>query len=148
MEMRFGLCLPRDEATVPIVRHVVRDALRGLSVASGCISDIEVAVTEACSNVLKHAVNTRGDYEVEVVIDERHCTIRVIDAGPTFDNQPLGFEQAKASAEGGRGIFLMRALVDDLKFVNRSEDGTVVHLEKNLEFLTGSVVHRLASASR
>ncbi len=144
--MHFSLCLPRDEATVPIVRHVCRDALRGLGVAVGCIADIEVAVTEACSNVLRHAVSTHGEYEVQVSIGPRKCEIRVMDTGAGFDAQ-LFEEQAHGTAEGGRGIFLMRALVDDLRFVARPEAGTIVLLEKNLDINRGSVLSRLAVAS-
>lgn len=102
-------------------------------------------MTEACSNVLRHAAATDGEYEVEVAIDERKCEIRVTDTGAGFDAGLFG-EQAQFTAEGGRGIFLMRALVDDLRFVARPEVGTVVHLEKNLDFDQESVLYRLTSA--
>ena len=48
--------------------------------------------------------------------------------------------EADALAEEGRGIHLMRALVDTVVFTSRPHKGTVVHLEKKLEWQPGSVI--------
>jgi serine/threonine-protein kinase RsbW len=104
-------------------------------------------VTEACTNVLKHAVGTPDAYETTVEINENDCTIRVIDSGQGFDSAQFGREEALGTAESGRGIQLIRALVDTVEFTSRPEDGTVVHLEKRLEFNPDSILQRLADAS-
>lgn len=146
MECRFTLCLPRDEASVPVVRHVCRDALRMLGVREVCVGEIELAVTEACTNVLKHVAQTDHEYEVAVTIDERHCDIRVVDAaGGAFDGEAHGRE-VHPTAESGRGILLMRAMVDELRFVSEPETGSVVHLVKRLELEEGSVLRRFIAA--
>jgi serine/threonine-protein kinase RsbW len=136
----FALSLPRDEASVPVVRHICRDALEALGVTRSCTEDIELAVTEACTNVLKHARGSREDYDVSVEIDEENCAIRVVDSGGGFDHATTGDEEAQGSAEGGRGIHLMRALVDSVSFVSKAHDGTTVHLEKALELTAGSLL--------
>ena len=46
------------------------------------------------------------------------------------------------SAEHGRGIAIMEALMDSLHFEVKPESGTVVHLEKALEFTAGSLLRR------
>lgn len=145
MRIQFVLYLPRDEVSVPVVRHVCRDALQLLGVESPCIHDIEIAVTEACTNVLKHAAGTKDDYEVSVEVSEERCIIRVVDMGRGFDHESLATEAVAATAEGGRGIQLMRALVDELTFVSKPEAGTVVHLEKSLELCSDSVLEKLAA---
>lgn len=147
MEIHFSLCLPRDEESVPVVRHICRDALAELGVARDCVGDVELAVTEACTNVLKHAAGTGDEYEVSVVVAEDNCVIRVIDSGIGFDHESLDRENAEAEAESGRGVFLMAALVDDLKFTSKPEVGTVVHLEKRLKLEETSVIRRLQRAS-
>lgn len=146
MRLTFTLCLPRDEVTVPIVRHLSRDALTELGVENDCIADIEVAVTEACTNVLKHALGNHEDYEVMFEISEDRCSISVVDAGDEFDPDSLPLESADLHAESGRGVYLMRALVDELKFSARPEAGTIVHLEKNLVLKNGALLERLAAA--
>ena len=139
------LCLPRDEASVPVVRHVCRDALQMLGVADPCVADIELAVTEACTNVLRHVEETQQEYEVSVSVNETQCAIRVIDsAGASFDHASHGLSEPQLEAERGRGIFIMRAVVDELKFVSEPEHGSVVHLVKKLELKEDSILRRPA----
>lgn len=146
MEIAFRLSLPRDEASVPVVRHVSRDALLKLGVSPACVSDIEVAVTEACTNVLNHADGSDDVYEVSFEVDEELAHIRIVDTGRGFDGGQI--ELSADSAESGRGIFLMKALVDDLKFVSEPEKGTVVHLVKHLVVEEGSLLHVLAGGRK
>lgn len=148
MEIHFSLCLPRDEESVPVVRHICRDALGELGVERDCVGDVELAVTEACTNVLKHAAGTGDEYEVTVAIVEDDCVIRVIDSGAGFDHEAVDREvAAEHAAESGRGVFLMAALVDNLKFTSKPEIGTVVHLEKKLLLEETSVIRRLQRAT-
>ncbi len=144
MVVTFSLSLPRDEASVPIVRHLCRSALNDFGVQSRCVGDIELAVTEACTNVLKHAEGTNDIYDVTIDINEHDCTIRVTDSGAGFDHDGVGREEALTGAESGRGIHLMRALVDNVRFTSRPEEGTVVHLEKELVLSDNSVLRRLS----
>jgi serine/threonine-protein kinase RsbW len=143
MEISLGLRLPRDEASVPLVRHLCGDALRKLRVHEDCVGDVEVAITEACSNVVKHSTGPHEEYNVKIAIDGRTCAISVSDAGVGFDHETRRAEP-QPSSESGRGIALMRALVDNVKFVSRPADGTVVHLEKSLLLLEDSLTGRLA----
>jgi serine/threonine-protein kinase RsbW len=145
MKFDFALSLPREEASVPVVRHLCGFALRRLGVVDDCAADIELAVTEACSNVLHHTVGTGDEYEVQIDIDEHVCSIRVVDTGRGFDHLSIG--DAAGDEEGGRGILLMRALVDDLEFVSKPESGTIVHLEKFLECRDDALLRRLAPSS-
>jgi serine/threonine-protein kinase RsbW len=131
MNIAFALCLPRDEASVPMVRHLCRGALSKLGVNETCVSDIEIAVTEACSNVLHHAAGTSNEYEVSVDITNTSCEIRVVDTGGGFNHTKQG-GGVSDSAESGRGIYLMRSLVDLLEFGSLPDHGTEVHLIKKL----------------
>ncbi len=142
MEIKLALALPRDELSVPVVRRVPKQAMDVLGVDNDVISDIQLALTEACTNVLDHSQD--GDeYEVSAGIDGELCVIEVIDRGGGFDGSTLGLDHAEATAEDGRGIQLMRALVDTVRFDNRPSVGTVVHLEKRLEWDDDSVIKAL-----
>ena len=144
MEVKFTLQLPRDALTVPVVRRVLNSSMRTLGVAEDCLTDIEIALAEACTNVLDHAVD--GDeYEVVAGLDNESCVIDVVDTGRGFDADHLGHAEADPSAEEGRGIQLIRALVDKVRFASRPETGMIVHLEKQLDFVDGSPLQRLAS---
>jgi serine/threonine-protein kinase RsbW len=144
MEITFKLCLPRDGASVPVVRHICRDSLLKLGVEDECVSDIELAVTEACTNVLHHAAGTDKQYEVHVDINEETCQIRIVDTGMGFEHAEVGHVRSSHSSESGRGVFLMRALVDDLDFVSEPEHGTVVRLVKSLSLKPDSMLKLLS----
>ena len=142
MNITFSLLLPRDEVSVPVVRRICGSALRDLGVHDHCVEDVELALTEACTNVLKHADGATEDYEVAVEVNEQKSIIRVLDTGGGFDHENVAY--AHEAAESGRGIQLMRALVDKVNFISRPEVGTVVYLEKNLDCNADSVLRKLA----
>jgi serine/threonine-protein kinase RsbW len=133
MEIMLGLTLPRDELTVPVARHIVRTALDRVGVEDACAHDVVVALSEACTNVLLHA-GPGDEYGVRVNVEDERCRIRVVDVGRGFDSVRLGQGGAQPEAEQGRGMTLMRALVDQARFTSRPETGTIVTLEKTLEF--------------
>lgn len=146
MNIVFSLNLPKDSTSVPVVRRISREALSSLGVLDGCISEIEVALSEACTNVLKHVEGTEDAYEVTVEVNEQLCEIRVIDTGNGFDHESEGRTHADNAAEGGRGIFLMRAMVDNIEFTSAPESGTVVRLTKKLDLDNDSVLSTIAPA--
>jgi serine/threonine-protein kinase RsbW len=146
VEIKFTLQLPRDALSVPVVRRVLNSSMRTLGVAEDCLTDIEIALTEACTNVLDHAA--QGDeYEIVAGLDDNCCVIEVVDTGRGFDAERLGHAEADPSAEEGRGIQLIRTLVDKVHFRSRAESGMIVHLEKELHFVDGSPLQRLADRS-
>ena len=128
------LQLPRDRLSVPVTRHLVRAALSEVGVVADDVAPVELALTEACANVTTHS--GPGDaYDVAVTIDPVNCHIRIIDVGRGFDHHALSpAEMAGVDAEHGRGVALMHALVDQVRFESRPESGTVVHLVKRLSF--------------
>ncbi len=113
-----------------------------------CVSSIELAVSEACTNVLNHVVGTPEEYEVNVSVDEETCSISVVDTGTGFDHSTYDIEgngdSLSVTSEGGRGIFLMRAMVDLLEFTSEPAKGTIVHIVKKLEFQPHSALRQLS----
>lgn len=138
------LCLPRDSSTLPVVRHIAAAALRELGVEEEAIADVSLALTEAAANVVKHS-GIDDKYEVHFILENTLCEIRVIDTGHGFDSGALGVSMAGPSEEQGRGMALMAALVDSVRFESRPEDGTIVHLVKNLELRPDGPLERLVA---
>jgi len=137
VQLVLVVSLPRDNTSIPTSRHIVVDALRELGVAEDCINDIAVAQSEACTNVVDHS-GPGDEYEVKVEICDDRCVISVIDAGRGFDASLAG-GAADLGAERGRGIQLMRALVDKVHFASDTESGTAVRLEKALAYRQDAV---------
>jgi serine/threonine-protein kinase RsbW len=131
VDMKFSLDLPRETLSIPVIRRVLGDTLRGLGVSEGCIGDILVATSEACTNVVQH-VDTAARYEVTASIDNEHCVLKVVDRGQGFESDSS--RTVTPDSESGRGIKIMKALVDDVVFDSRPEAGTVVYLQKTLSW--------------
>lgn len=131
--LTISLQLPRDRLTVPVIRHLNRAAMAEVGVDSGIADDVELALAEACANVVKHS-GPGDSYRVSITIGPVNAEIRVVDQGHGFDHRSLSPEMAELGAERGRGIALMHALVDQVRFESRPEVGTVVHLVKELRF--------------
>lgn len=133
MQIVYSLHLPPDVESVPLVRGLLRSNMEQLGIEQRCVSDVALAVTEACANVIIHGRGAGHDYEVQVDVDPAACHIRVLDTGEGFD--PDAVKEAGDFAETGRGVTLMRALVDDLDFLPRGDGerpGTMVRLTKRL----------------
>jgi serine/threonine-protein kinase RsbW len=146
VHLTLTLSLPRDELTIPVARHIAATAMGEVGVDEEYTHDIAVALTEACTNVVRHS-GPGDEYEVSLEVDEGTCTIRVVDTGNGFDSTSFGLTHAESSAEHGRGIELMRALVDRVRFISKPEAGTLV-LEKSLRFAEDSLVSRTRPTSR
>jgi serine/threonine-protein kinase RsbW len=135
MDMKFSLDLPRETLSIPVIRRILGDTLRGLGVSEACIGDILVAISEACTNVVQHAEST-SRYEVTVAVEGGQCVLKVVDRGQGFtdhfDHQTP--KDVHPDSESGRGIKIMKALVDDVTFDSRPESGTVVYLQKRLSW--------------
>ena len=141
MQVTLALWLPRDEMSIPVARHIVKAAMENVGVNEGCVHDIEIALTEACTNVLKHS-GPGDEYEVSFELDDEVVILRVIDTGRGFDFASLADASAAPTDEQGRGVSLMHALVDKVKFQSKPEAGTIVHLEKRIEYAEGSLLSK------
>ena len=131
MELRLTLCLPRDELSIPVVRRTLEGAMKALGVPAEDSHDIQVAVSEACTNVLDH-VEEDDEYTMTCTVSADLVAIEVVDTGRGFDSDSLGHADADHTAEEGRGIQLIRALVDRVQFTRQDERGSIVRFEKRL----------------
>ncbi|MBW3606200.1 MAG: ATP-binding protein [Actinobacteria bacterium] len=134
-QIELQLTLPRDARYVGVLRRVAESLLAGLDVPEESVDDVAVALSEACGNVIRHAEGT-AEYGVQLSVTDDHCSIEVCDLGPGFDPATLDEMPAELDdvpgAERGRGVPLLKALMDDLQFV-REEDTTTVRLFKRWE---------------
>ncbi|HUQ62530.1 MAG TPA: ATP-binding protein [Acidimicrobiales bacterium] len=142
MRLTLSICLPRDSVSIPVSRHIIRDTLKQIGVTEECLADIAVAQSEACTNVVEHS-GPGEEYEISVQIVDDYCIITVTDSGQGFDTSQPSAEPV-VLGEGGRGIDLMKALVDNVHFVTQPGSGTSVFLKKGLHFRDDPVVRRLA----
>jgi len=87
-DVRFCLLFPREALSIPVMRRVLGDTLGRLGIDETSISDLLLAVTEACTNVLRHSGQGRG-YEIIARVAGNRCQLEVVDRGRGFDPASL-----------------------------------------------------------
>lgn len=135
MLWRLLLRLPVDAAGVPRARRALGGVLDAFGVSVTCREEIQLALTEACANVVTHArpadsAQGSARYEIGVTIDPDRCEIEVTDTGGGLDL--TAGRQAGPTDESGRGLALMAALVDEVHIASTGPSGTTLRLVKYL----------------
>jgi serine/threonine-protein kinase RsbW len=148
MEIQMALHLPRDAVSVPVGRQVLDSCLETLGVTPDTRADIALALSEACANVIQHA-GPGEEYEVQVSARNCRCTIEVVNTGTADGEQPpvaVAKEPVPPTAEHGRGLQIIDAVVDNLQLTGNGHRGTTVHFEKTLEWVPGAAGQHLFNA--
>ncbi|HEY7149914.1 MAG TPA: ATP-binding protein [Gaiellaceae bacterium] len=117
---------------------LVRLALSGLSrlhpLSEEALGDLKLAVTEACTNSVRHGY-ADGEGMVDIVYELRpdRLVVEVADDGPGFDaagDRPT----EETLAEGGLGIAIIRAVSDEFEAGERADgQGSRLRFVKLLE---------------
>ena len=79
-DVKFCLVFQRETLSVPVMRRVLGDTLRGLGVDEESVYDILLAATEACTNVLTHGGRKVRGYAVVTSLGAVGCQVEVADA--------------------------------------------------------------------
>ena len=152
-DVKFGLVFQCETLSVPVMRRVLGDTLRGLGVDEESVYDIVLAATEACTNVLTHGGRRVRDYAVVTSLGAVACQVEVADDGvglrrgpaePEADPQQTPVAQLP---ESGRGLAIMRAFVDNVTLDSRPGHGTVVTLRKDIRWSTDAPLRQFRAAS-
>ena len=119
----FKVSLPAEADSITLVRRVIGRWLREAGASEREIGEITLACSEACANAIEHAYGPDAtDFEVEASSSAGGVTVVVRDTGRW--REPRGRNR-------GRGLTLMRGLMDDVE-LRRGDDGTTVHLTRRL----------------
>jgi len=84
VNVKFCLVFPREALSVPVMRHVLGDTLRDLGADDDGVADLLLAVTEACSNVVRHG-GPGQRYEVLASVGQGGCEVQVVNSGRGSD---------------------------------------------------------------
>lgn len=91
--------------------------------------DVALAAQEALKNVVQHACPADNVMHFECVIEDDRLIIEVTDKGLGFDTGILDGSPASPLEVHGRGIRIIKGLMDDV-WIKSDQEGTVVHMEK------------------
>src|ERR671937_896092 len=85
------------------------------------LHDLKLALTEACTNSVRHAYHDGGEGKVEIryELEADRLAVEVGDDGPGFEMRTSTGDGERELAEGGLGIAIIRALSDEVEIGER-----------------------------
>ena len=115
-----------------------RLALTGLSrlhpVSDEVLGDLKLALTEACTNSVRHAYDGgEGIVEILYELHSDRLVIEVTDSGEGFDLREPERDASGELSEGGLGITIIQALADELEIGERRGGGSRLRFVKFLD---------------
>ena len=155
-DVKFGLMFRYETLSVPVMRRVLGDTLRGLGVDEESVYDILLAATEACTNVLLHSGREVRGYAVVTSLGAVGCQVEVADEGigavlPEAVLPEGGRHEPETPVarlpESGRGLAVMRACVDNVTLDSTPGRGTVVTLRKHISWSQDAPLRHYRAAS-
>jgi serine/threonine-protein kinase RsbW len=121
--------IPALAENIRMIESFIDNAKEKFHLNDDIYGNIMIAVTEAVNNAIRHgnAGDSSKNVSLSLGIEEGLIRFRVQDQGPGFDYHNLPDPTAPENLEkpGGRGIFLMKHLSDEVEF---KEGGRVVEL--------------------
>jgi serine/threonine-protein kinase RsbW len=125
MPMRLNIA--PSSALVAEVRNAARQVLRPLP--TEVAQDLLLALDEAVSNAVRHGSAGGGPVEVAIDLTDSWVEVRVLDRGPTPDVPHLPADPPPVTAVGGRGLWLIRQLADEVR-VEPSGSGILLAIRR------------------
>jgi serine/threonine-protein kinase RsbW len=126
------LTLPSDLRLLPVARAFVEAACQAGGLDKAVAHAVVLAADEATNNVIRHA--HRNDsaltVRIECELGPDHIEIRLLDEGERFDLSAVPPLDPGELRIGGRGVYLMRALMDEVDCQPRGQRGNVLRLIK------------------
>jgi serine/threonine-protein kinase RsbW len=128
------LTFPAKSDYLLLARLALTGLARSLPVDAEVLADLKLAVTEACGNAVRHAYeHGEGPVTVRLVAGDDRLEMVVEDEGGGIDGAAVTDYLAEDRPEGGMGMAIMRAVVDELDIRNGAGGrGTIVHMTKYL----------------
>ena len=124
-----------NQKEISRIEKFLRQVSDQLHIDDGIMYRVLVSCTEAVNNAIVHG--NKSDHDKKVIIrccvKNKILTIYVTDEGKGFDSESLQDprEEKNLMKESGRGIFLMRSLMDQVKF-KHLKSGSVVEMKMKL----------------
>ncbi len=125
----FRAVFPSAYRSVAEARHAATDFASRCGFSLSDICDIALAVGEACNNAAEHGHVEKGNFSVGCSFDGLDLTVQISDGGRGFDPSGKGERAIDDPNVRGLGIFIMRSLMDEVRY-ETANGGTTVELIK------------------
>jgi serine/threonine-protein kinase RsbW len=128
----FTLTLPSDLKYVAVARAFVEAVCEAANLDGGVTSAAVLATNEAANNVVRHAHREQPErpWHITLRLEPEALEISVLDEGAPFDLSAVPRLDPTELRIGGRGIFLIRSVMDEVVCLPRDDRGNALRMVK------------------
>jgi serine/threonine-protein kinase RsbW len=112
------LTIPAKPEYITLSRLALAGLSRVRAFPDEMLADLKLALTEACSNSVRHAYGEReGHVEIRFELSDDRLVVEVADDGSGFEpGGARGLGAAEELTEGGLGIAIIHSIADEVEF--------------------------------
>jgi serine/threonine-protein kinase RsbW len=128
------LTIPAKAEYITLGRLALTAIARVRPLTAETLSDLKLALTEACTNSVRHAYreDRAGTVEISYKIEPHRLVVEVADDGRGFEPADLTGGGNGDLSEGGLGIAIIRAVADEVEIDERESGGSRLRFVKFL----------------
>jgi serine/threonine-protein kinase RsbW len=129
------LTIPAKAEYITLGRLALTAIARVRPLSEETLSDLKLALTEACTNSVRHAYREGRAGTVEIVyhLEPDRLVVEVADDGQGFEPGELEAGGNGDLSEGGLGIAIIRAVADEVEIDERESGGSRLRFVKFLQ---------------
>ncbi len=138
IEKKFTLHVPSSTENLALIREFVSSIGSQSGLDSAEVAQLELAVDEACANVIEHAYghDTTKEVIVRATFDDETLRIDVEDTGRGFDPSSVQPEELERLIHerktGGLGMRLMKTIMDEVHYEIEPGKKNELHMIKRI----------------
>ena len=139
LERKFTLQVPSSTENLALIREFVGTTASQAGFSENEVAKLELAVDEACANVIEHAYghDVSKEVVVRVRLDDEFLKIDIEDTGNGFDPNSINQEELEQLINkrktGGLGMRLMKTLMDEVRYEIEPGKKNALYMMKRLK---------------
>jgi anti-sigma regulatory factor (Ser/Thr protein kinase) len=130
----WSLSIPSDLRLLAQARSFITGVCQAAALNEQVSNAVVMATDEATNNIIRHAHQDCPDapVRIECLLYPDRLEVRLLDEGAPFDLDAVPYLDPGELRPGGRGVFLMRTLMDELSCEPRAPRGNILRMVKYL----------------
>jgi serine/threonine-protein kinase RsbW len=135
MKQKNEIELESTKDSLPVISDFIDETLNSYGADPGTIFKVQLAIDEACTNVINYAYNGQAGY-MKLVLEQdgENILITINDKGRPFDPTKVPLPDLTPDLEerkvGGLGIYFMKKLMDDVSYTYSVTEGNTLTFKK------------------
>jgi len=136
MSRQYELSVTSKLENLTRIGQFIEDTTRAMGFGEDEVFAVEMAVDEACANVVEHAYAGKPDGTIAITcyLEEDRLVVTIRDHGEPFDPANVLCPDTECPLKdreiGGLGLYFMRTLMDEVRFEFDTPEGNVLRMTK------------------